>query len=341
MRLKITFFTSFIFTCLFSFGQDIHFSQYYASPLSVSPANTGNYSGDLRVMANYRRQWGSFSDQASTPFTTMSLGVDKVFFLQNNDRVSGGLYIVNDKSSPNKLVVNKFFASGAYHKKFGKHNLGAGLQVGFVNKSLNTKDFTYPEDWDIDNGNFNSDYSNSETASSDGISYLDFNVGATWSSKFGNFEPFATISAFHINSPKESYLDKDNKLPIRKAMHFGGKYTLKNRIFITPSIFTMSHAKASNLLIGSNVGLIVSEKIAPIRNVFGGVYFRDGISRNPDALIVVVGGTFYNFEVGLSYDLNVSELHKATNYKGGLELSLIYIIPSTKLTKITIPCERY
>ena len=103
----------------------------------------------------------------------------------------------------------------------------------------------------------------------------------------------------------------------------------------------MSHAKATDMLIGSNVGLIISEKIAPIRNVFGGLYFRDGISRNPDALIVVVGGTFYNVEAGISYDLNVSELHGATNYKGGVEFSLIYIIPSTKLTKITIPCERY
>ena len=321
-------------------AQDIHFSQFYASPLSVSPANTGNYDGDLRVMANYRRQWGSFSEPAS-PFRTISLGVDKVFLLQNNDKVSGGLYIINDKSSPNKLKVNKIYASGAYHKKIGKHNLGAGLQIGFINKSLNTEDFTFPEDWDDNSGEYISDYSDIEGIPADGFSYLDFNAGLSWSSKFGSFEPFLALSAFHVNTPKESFLSEDNQLPIRTVIHLGGKYTLKNRIFIVPSIYTMSHAKATDMLIGSNVGLIISEKIAPIRNVFGGLYFRDGISRNPDALIVVVGGTFYNVEAGISYDLNVSELHGATNYKGGVEFSLIYIIPSTKLTKITIPCERY
>jgi hypothetical protein len=38
-------------------GQDIHFSQYYASPLSLNPANTGNYDGDWRLMNSYRQQW--------------------------------------------------------------------------------------------------------------------------------------------------------------------------------------------------------------------------------------------------------------------------------------------
>ncbi|MBP5582449.1 MAG: type IX secretion system membrane protein PorP/SprF, partial [Bacteroidales bacterium] len=40
-----------------AFSQEIHFSQFYASPLSINPANTAWYDGNLRVNAMYRTQW--------------------------------------------------------------------------------------------------------------------------------------------------------------------------------------------------------------------------------------------------------------------------------------------
>ena len=41
----------------YSFAQDIHFSQYYASPLTLNPALTGLVNGAFRASFNYRNQW--------------------------------------------------------------------------------------------------------------------------------------------------------------------------------------------------------------------------------------------------------------------------------------------
>ncbi|MBS1611848.1 MAG: type IX secretion system membrane protein PorP/SprF, partial [Bacteroidetes bacterium] len=38
-------------------AQDIHFSQYYASPLTLNPALTANINGVFRAAFNYRNQW--------------------------------------------------------------------------------------------------------------------------------------------------------------------------------------------------------------------------------------------------------------------------------------------
>ena len=38
-------------------AQDIHFSQFYASPLTLNPAMTGFVNGDCRAGVIYRNQW--------------------------------------------------------------------------------------------------------------------------------------------------------------------------------------------------------------------------------------------------------------------------------------------
>ncbi|MFN7015385.1 MAG: type IX secretion system membrane protein PorP/SprF, partial [Bacteroidia bacterium] len=40
-------------------SQDIHFSQFLASPLTLSPGTTGHFNGDYRIAANHRTQWRS------------------------------------------------------------------------------------------------------------------------------------------------------------------------------------------------------------------------------------------------------------------------------------------
>ena len=51
--------------------QDVHFSQFYQTPLIVNPALTGVFSGDQRGIINYRNQWNDFA-----PFTTSSISFD-------------------------------------------------------------------------------------------------------------------------------------------------------------------------------------------------------------------------------------------------------------------------
>ena len=40
-------------------SQDIHFSQFYMSPLNLNPAMTGVMNGNIRLTGNYWNQWAS------------------------------------------------------------------------------------------------------------------------------------------------------------------------------------------------------------------------------------------------------------------------------------------
>src|SRR5437868_6623101 len=69
-----------LLVCLFalsSFAQDIHFSQYYASPLTLNPALTANINGMFRVAANYRNQWFTIPVLNSVaPYQTYQVSFD-------------------------------------------------------------------------------------------------------------------------------------------------------------------------------------------------------------------------------------------------------------------------
>jgi Type IX secretion system membrane protein PorP/SprF len=53
-----------------AFAQDLHFSQFFNSPLTTNPANTGFIpEGDYRLGINYRNQWSSIM---TLPYKTMS-----------------------------------------------------------------------------------------------------------------------------------------------------------------------------------------------------------------------------------------------------------------------------
>jgi len=167
-------------------AQDIHFSQFYASPLSVSPAFTGNYKGDWRFMNNYRSQWGAIT----IPYRTISIGYDQNFYFYS-EKFSGGIYLVNDQSGHASLAVNKIFLSAAYHKTINYHNLHVGIQPGFVLKSYGMDEITFPDQWDRNTGVHNNSLPNNENTLDQNLSYFDMNLGFGWSKKFMKFEPIA------------------------------------------------------------------------------------------------------------------------------------------------------
>jgi len=69
-----------LFAITFSYlavqAQDIHFSQFYMSPLNLNPALTGVMNSQVRVVGNYRNQWASVLK--SNAFSTYSASYDQV-----------------------------------------------------------------------------------------------------------------------------------------------------------------------------------------------------------------------------------------------------------------------
>jgi type IX secretion system PorP/SprF family membrane protein len=318
-------------------SQEIHFSQFYANPLSINPANTAWYDGNLRVNAMYRTQWRAID---AKPFQTVSFGLEKQF--QFYDFSYGiGVCAIRDESGYVGLINDKILFSGAFAANVNGHNLSGGIQAGLVYKTTNIAHYTYNSQFDLGGESvFNRNFENGEQE--DGrLFHLAINAGVLWDKQLtSDFIAKAGISIFNINTPYESFYGvelKDSEQALRVAIQGGGKYTVNKKITVQPNLLFMRQEKATELLIGGNVDYAFKKDVI----VYGGTIFRYGFSKNYDATVWIIGTKYKRFNIGASYDINVSSLREATNYRGAVEVSLTYLTPSWKSTKVKIPCERF
>src|SRR5687767_14196165 len=83
-------FFSFLFTLTITysgFSQDIHFSQFFETPLLRNPSLAGIFTGDLRLQMVYRTQWSS----VTVPYQTGSFNAEyKLPMGNSNDFLSIG-----------------------------------------------------------------------------------------------------------------------------------------------------------------------------------------------------------------------------------------------------------
>lgn len=322
-----------------SFSQDIHFSQFYAAPLLLNPSNTGDFSGDWRLANIHRNQWNAVGD----PFLTTSVGIDKTFKYKNQ-KFSGGLLFFNDNSGKAKLQANKIFLSFGYHKELGKHTFHFGLQGGWAGKSFNFSEISFPDQYNHQTGQFDASSATDEPLKNNKLSYFDINGGIHWSGNYGKIKPKLGVSLYHINNPQETFFDTTNnanKLPMRELLHGGLFYHITENLYIYPMFQYLLHNKAGGLSIGSTFGLKTPESKWNIEYAYIGSFWRDGFNRNYDAVYFTAGLNFTKFDIGLGYDVNVSNMHNATNYKGAFEISFIYTYTKTIVKHITFPCDRY
>jgi type IX secretion system PorP/SprF family membrane protein len=317
-------------------AQDVHFSQYYFSPLSLNPANTGNYKGDYRLFGNYRSQWRSLDKG----FNTYSAGGDMNFFPKNIN-VSPGIIFLSDRSAQ-YLSVTKIMPSAAIHIKLAGFKLHAGIQPGIVIKTIDFYKHSFPNQLNWTTGAFDNTLPNDEANVGQRFTYLDLNAGFAVSRRYGKFEPEIGFAMFHLNRPKESFLDNaNNKLPLRQAYNMNLSYYLSSTIILRGHTLYGTTTQASDWVSGLNVEYVLSKNAFFTNSVFAGFMWRDGFKRNFDAGIVTAGINYSHYTIGFSYDITFSQLKTSVNSRGAFEIAFIYRAKSTRLTKKVIPCERY
>src|SRR5436190_15515671 len=96
-------------------AQDPHFSQFFASPLTLNPAFTGKFSGSWRLSANHRDQWPSIPKAYVTSTASIDFGILKGR-LPETDVFGIGFSGVTDASANSALKLNYGSISLSYHK---------------------------------------------------------------------------------------------------------------------------------------------------------------------------------------------------------------------------------
>ena len=104
-------------SCQVAISQDLHFSQYYNSPLIVNPALTGVFNGDLRGIVNYRDQWSSVA-----PFKTYGLSIDAGMMKKKmkNGCVGAGLNMYQDEAGDSDVGADAPRADRECHSFGGR-----------------------------------------------------------------------------------------------------------------------------------------------------------------------------------------------------------------------------
>ncbi len=304
-----------------SYAQDLHFSQFFNSPLTTNPANTGFIpDGDYRLGINYRDQWSTIM---SVPYKTMSAFGD-VQVMKNkfeNGWIGLGGVILRDVAGSGNLTSTKLYGSVAYHQLLGYSSLlSLGFNVGMSNKQINVSNLKFPDQFD--GKFFDSKLPTSVFLDNNNISYLDMQVGM-------NYAYFPTPSIYvntgfsvhHVNRPHESFFSTeatgvDNRVPMRYIGFLNGSFKLNDEVILNPNIYYTRQSNVSELVGGMNAHYNLSGDGEYL--LIAGAYYR-----HKEAIIPLVGLGFKDYTFTFTYDATISSLKNYNNSRGAFEFSLI------------------
>ncbi|MBS1742240.1 MAG: PorP/SprF family type IX secretion system membrane protein [Bacteroidetes bacterium] len=316
-------------------AQDPHFSQFFASPLTLNPAFTGKFDGQWRIAANHRDQWPSIPKAYVTTSFSVDFPIMKKL-IPENDVFGIGISGLSDASANNALKLNYGSASLSYHKSLdenGYNTIGAGFQATYSSMVLETKRLTF-EDELTQNG-FAQGTTMDILTNGNNQSYFDMNAGLLFSgSSNGENNYYLGASMYHINRPKVSFKDRNWYLTSRLTIHGGASLPVSGVVAVNLSAIYQAQNKASETVLGGALALNAnSDNINPT-NVYIGAWMRIN-----DAIIPYLGLEFAGLRIGASYDINISSLKAATTSRGGSEFSIIYI--KRKPESKGLPCPRF
>lgn len=331
------------FSFLASQAQDLHFTQFYSSPLTLNPAQTGFFNGDFRIGGNFKSQWPWAIDNAVFNYRSFSVYADLALLkdvLPASDCFGIGLVILNDKAGDGHLKINKVLASVAYHKSLGAANnffLSFGAGGGFVQKKVDYDELYFDAQWSeiFFDRSLPSTEPNSRNIDT---KYFDLNAGVQFS-YFHNENINLSIGSglFHIIKPKESFYGNNNRLGIRPMVSALSFIRLSRKFHIEPSLLYTTQRKAQEIVINLLAGYTIVAEGA-LKNT---VVYLGSSYRVKDAYVPVAGIQYKSFKVLMNFDVNLSSLTDASKGNGGFEISVVYIGRRPKaLGKMLIPCPR-
>lgn len=303
-------------------GQDIHFSQFYHSPLNLNPALSGDFEGDFRFCGNHKSQWKSFANAYSTFAISADAGIKSPI---KYGRIGLGLQFNTDMAGDAEFGTNHYKVSLSYHLPFKDSSIivSTGGNFAWTHHGINFNLLTFGNQYGGDA--YNPSIPHNETIDYDEFGYFDYSAGVSL-----NYIPNTDLiiqtgfSANHINSPQKTFFETRNiELPIKYLYHGKALWHFKDDFWLEPMFLIMHQDKYLEVNIGSMFRIAY--------NPLGLKYMYAGaILRAQDAGIFMIGGNYHDVDISISYDINLSKLAHISRGRGGVEISLIYILNRPK-----------
>lgn len=311
------------------------FSQYYASGLFLNPALAG-LEKDTYLGINYRSQW----DNLSLPFTTFQFSFIQPISKPGPTRkhLGGfGLSFLNDVAGANEEFVTQAislaFAHNFHLNRHGNSVIAAALQAGAGQQRINYDGLRWSSQYSALTG-FDRSLPGEPGLINDRIIQPILNAGIMWyyTNKQRNLSHYSTslysgLSVSNILPSNSFYLHNTQQASLILKAH-GGIYTIWSRkMDLSPNYLIQVQDRNVQVNLGMYVGYsLVNPMTSPkagSTKVLMGLWYRLN-----DAIIVSTGISSTYWNVGFSYDSNVSSLSRTMGYGSAYELSVAYKIAS-------------
>jgi type IX secretion system PorP/SprF family membrane protein len=319
------------FYCQASVSQDLHFSQYYNTPLIVNPALTGVFNGDMRGIVNYRDQWSSVA-----PFKTYGLSIDAGMMKKKmkNGFVGAGLNMYQDEAGDSKLSTTQVNLSLSSIITLNDENsVSAGIQGGLMQKKIYNGDLRWGTQYD--DGGYAANIPSGEASVFENSMYGDFSLGLAWNygksetniSSNNHLGASAGFAIYHLNAPKQAF--DTERLHKNFVTHVGLNIGIKGTpLAFNPSLLYMQQGPLKEVNAGGLFRYMIVEEskytgFLKETALYLGAFYRVG-----DAIVPTFMFEYANYALGISYDFNTSGLTEATDGKGGMEISFRYLSPN-------------
>lgn len=298
-------------------AQRVHSSQFYSIPLLLNPALTGNSDYNIRTGVNYRNQWNS----VTVPFLSQSVYADGKLpsRLLGSSWLGAGVMLFNDKAGSGSLRTTQMMFSSSYNKNLNRSNtlfFHAGIGVELVNKSVDYNKLVFDDQWD--GTLFDPNYVSGEPLGKQSLFYADFSAGVSFTLLVGTTRFFWGGAVSHINQPSESFYKVTNNLQRKIALHGGMEKRVNSYLYIKPEFMYTQEKNANETILGLNC-------FTPFKKGETSLYYGLWYRFSQD-IIPTFGFERKRLKLMLSYDVNVSDLQRASANKGGLEITLTYYL---------------
>jgi len=323
----------FVLLTFCAIGQDIHFTQFYMSPLNLNPAMTGVMNCKTRMVANYRNQWAAVL--AANAYNTYSVSYDQKIPVGREDYFGVGGSLWGDVAGESRFGTTQGRVSLSYSKKMaGSRKKASYLVIGadgaLSSRSISRADLRWPSQITANGFDPTLPFNEPNFQDTDFL-YADIAAGILWFSVIDdNTNWYAGAAVHHLNRPNVSFLGEAVNLYSKYTAHAGLQFELARKISLLPFGVFMTQGPHRSLNAGTNFRFSLGPGRTSNQSWEAGLWYRVGnkvpSGLHSDAVILSTRFNYENFGIGFSYDANISGLRQASPSNGAFEFSLVYYI---------------
>jgi type IX secretion system PorP/SprF family membrane protein len=329
---KIFLFIAVLFVHAYSYAQDPHFSQFFASPLTINPANTGNFSGTIRAALNSRTQLPEYNNAYTTKTLSLDASILKKY-IREDDKLSVGLLILSDQSGNKLLNDNNIAASVSYSKALDEnanHSIALGFQVNYSMYRFDPLKANFEDQ--LRAGGFTGSSAEMILGNNFTKNTTDINAGILYTGSTSDDNIFYVgASYYHFAKPTVGFIKPTYFTNSRVNVHGGAYFSLSSAASLHTSFQYQQQGNTNELLVGGAFSYYLGTDNG--FELYAGLW-----SRIKESMIPYVGLEWNHIRAGFTYDIGAGNSLASSRFYQSSEFSLIYILDNkSKAFKMKCP----